>query len=103
MTMSNVEKRKWFPLALAPPRFPGNPHGATVTRWALKGVKVGPDGERIKLATRKVGGRRFTCQEWIDEFIERVSGERATAEVLSARRAEAIAAEERELDAEGIA
>lgn len=103
MTMSNVEKRRWFPLAMAPPRVPGNPHGATVIRWALKGVKVGPDGERIKLATRKVGGRRFTCQEWIDEFIEQVSGVRATTAVLSARRSEAIAAEERELDAEGIA
>lgn len=101
--MSEFEKRKWFPLALAPPRFPGNPHGATVTRWALKGVKVGINGERIKLATRKVGGRRFTCQEWIDEFIERVSGERATAEVLSARRAAAITAEGQELDAEGLA
>ncbi len=101
--MSKFEKRKWFPLALAPPRVPGNPHGATVTRWALKGVKVGPHGERIKLATRKVGGRRFTCQEWIDEFIERVSGEQATVEAISDRRAEAIAEDERELDAEGIA
>jgi hypothetical protein len=100
--MLDIEKQKWFPLALAPPRFPGNPHVATVARWALKGVKVGLNGERIKLATRKVGGRQFTCQDLIDEFIERVSGVRATDEVFSARRAAAIAADERELDAEGI-
>jgi hypothetical protein len=101
--MSEFKKRNWFPLALAPPRVPGNPHGATVTRWALKGVLVGPNGERIKLATRKVGGRRYTCQEWIDEFIERVSGERGTGEALSAQRAAAVTADEQELDAEGIA
>ena len=100
--MSEIEKRKWFPLALAPPRFPGKPHVATVTRWALKGVIVGSSGERVKLATRKVGGRRFTCDEWIDEFITRVSGERGAAEGLSRRRAEALAADGVELDAEGI-
>src|SRR5690349_895721 len=100
--MPESEILRWFPLALASPRVPGNPHGATLTRWALKGVVIGPSGGRVRLATRKVGGRRFTCQEWIDEFIDRVSGDRAAAEVLSRRRAAAITADERELDTEGI-
>ena len=54
--MSDIEKWKWFPLSVASSLIPGNPHPATVVRWALKGVKAGPNGERVKLATRKVGG-----------------------------------------------
>ena len=100
--MSNIEKREWFPLVLAPPLVPGAPHVGTIIRWALKGVKVGPSGERIKLATKKIGGRRFTSQESIEEFIERVSGEPAKQETLSRQRAEDIAAAERRLDAEGL-
>jgi hypothetical protein len=71
-------------------------------RWAMKGVVVGPSGERIRLATRKVGGRRFTCQQFIDEFIDCVSGNQGDAEMLTRRRSAAVAADERELDAEGI-
>jgi hypothetical protein len=101
--MSEMQTRKWLPLGLAASRIPGNPHCATVTRWALKGVIAGPNGRRIKLPTQKVGGRRYTCQAWIDEFIAHVSGRRATDEGMSAQRAADIAADEHELDMDGIA
>ncbi len=44
-------------------RIPGNPHTATVWRWALRGVRG------VKLDTLVVGGVRFTSEEAIARFL----------------------------------
>jgi len=96
--MTEIEKRKWFPLTRASPHFPGNPHGATLGRWALQGV--GPN--RVKLKTWKVGGRRYTSQEAIDEFVAQLSGEAEVAATHGRERAASLARDEQELDADGV-
>lgn len=55
------------PLAKAAREVPGQPHIATIVRWATRGVKG------VKLETIMVGGRRFTSVEAIARFIERLS------------------------------
>jgi hypothetical protein len=55
--------------------FPGrggkHVHKNTVIRWALSGVRG------VKLRTTRVGGRRFTCQQWASEFLAALNGEKA--------------------------
>lgn len=48
-------------------RIPGNPHCGTLRRWCHEGLRG------IVLETVLVGGRRFTSQEAITRFIERLS------------------------------
>lgn len=48
-------------------RIPGSPHCATVRRWCHEGL------HGVVLETVMVGGRRFTSQEAITRFIERLS------------------------------
>lgn len=53
---------------------PRNPSIPTRHRWAGSGV-VGPGGQRVKLATWKVGGRRVTTPEAVAEFLAQCTGE----------------------------
>jgi hypothetical protein len=92
------ETEQFIALAGASAHCAGRPHIGTLMRWAIKGV--GPN--HIKLETWKVGGRRYTTREAIDRFVARLSGTAAEAAVLSGRRAESVARDERELDADGI-
>lgn len=57
-----------FPVPEVPSMFPGRPAIQTVWRWIREGVP-GPNGERIKLDSFKVAGRRFVTRDAIDEFI----------------------------------
>ena len=57
-----------FPVPEVPSMFPGRPAIQTVWRWIRDGVP-GPNGERIKLASFKVAGRRFVTRDAIDEFV----------------------------------
>ena len=43
-------------------------HRATLWRWALKG------SNGVVLRTVKLGGSRCTCDAWLCEFIQRLSG-----------------------------
>ncbi len=45
---------------------PGRPHVNTVGRWGQRGVYG------IRLETIRLGGRRFTTEQWIDEFLEQL-------------------------------
>ena len=49
---------------------PGRPHITTMMRWSLRGIRG------IKLETILIGGRRFTSEEAIERFIERLSDTR---------------------------
>jgi len=89
---------RFFPLALASPFCVGRPHIGTLVRWALKGV--GPN--RVKLKTWKIGGRRFTTREAIDQFVAALNGNETVGNELSRGRAEARARDGRELDADGV-
>jgi hypothetical protein len=49
---------------------PGKPtHGATVWRWAAKGVRL-PNGQLVKLETCRIGGRQMTSRAALGRFIE---------------------------------
>lgn len=66
--MSQLEPSECFTPAEASRLFPGRPSVPTVVRWILSGV-IGPDGQRLKLASFKTGGRRFVTREAVAEFI----------------------------------
>jgi hypothetical protein len=90
--------RDYLSMAQASHLLPGRPHISTLHRWRLRGVRG------IRLQTCLVGGRRYTTEAWIAEFIDRSSGApgpAAPAENASRREA-AIRNAERELDDAGI-
>jgi hypothetical protein len=81
-------------------------HTATLTRWILSGVRA-RDGGRIKLEAKRLPGRWVVTDEAIDQFIERLTNDRAgaAAEVpvrTPAARSKAAVAASRELDRIGI-
>ena len=52
------------------PHRSGKPvHYNTIRRWVAKGVR-GPNGSRIRLQARKVGGVWYTSKTWLAEFEE---------------------------------
>lgn len=71
---------------------PGRPSNNTILRWMLVGI-VGPDGERLKLDSFKVAGRRYTTREAVAAFIAASNGEppapRETPADVARRSAEA--------------
>jgi hypothetical protein len=78
-------------------RSPSPPHLSTVLRWVFRGVGQ----PRVKLATVKVGGRRFTTAAAIADFIAATSGPLTRGH--AGRRREAAVCAEHELDADGVA
>lgn len=72
--MSQLDPSECFTPAEAARLFPGRPAIQTVTRWILSGI-IGPDGQRLKLASFKSGGRRYTTREAVAEFIAASNGE----------------------------
>ena len=60
-----------YPIEEAPNRLPRTNgkkiHRATVFRWAKNGIRG------VVLQTQLVGRRRFTCDEWVEMFLERVN------------------------------
>lgn len=51
-------------------------HRATAFRHMLTGVARG--GERVRLKTLVVGGRRFTTRQWIAEFVATLNRDNPT-------------------------
>ena len=66
-----------FPVNQVPSLLPGNPSQSTVWRWLREGVP-GPDGKQMKLASYKVGHRRFVTRDAIDAFILASNGGTST-------------------------
>jgi hypothetical protein len=56
------------------------PPPATWRRWVRSGLK-GRDGTRIKLRTLKVGGRLFSAEEHVREFVWATSNVSADVEL----------------------
>ncbi len=61
----------WVPLTQIGEFLGHDVHPGTTHRWRLKGVIH--NGERIKLAVRKIGSRFFTSEEAVRTFIERLN------------------------------
>jgi hypothetical protein len=49
-----------------------SPHRSTVVRWSTKGV-LDRAGQRVKLQTKRIGGRYYSHPDWVREFIDRIS------------------------------
>jgi hypothetical protein len=47
-------------------------HPATVLRWVLRGL-LAPDGRRVRLAARRVGGSWCTTAEAVERFLAALS------------------------------
>lgn len=77
---------------------PGNPHYATLFRWAQKGCRG------VRLESALIGGIRYTSREALDRFILACSGDSAPIPILATpkQRQRQIAAAERELGEAGI-
>lgn len=65
---------------------PGRPSTNAIWRWCRKGV-LARSGERVHLEHRRVGGRIFTSERWVDEFGQRLAD--ADTEYFGERAAEA--------------
>ena len=48
--------------------FPGRPSTTTLNRFCAKGVR-GPGGQRVVLASMKVGGVRYTSAAAVHQFL----------------------------------
>jgi hypothetical protein len=57
-----------------PPRNGRRVHASTVMRWGSDGV-IGPDGERIRLATLRVGGRRLITLDALEDFLAKLNAD----------------------------
>lgn len=64
----SVDLLNSFPVPEVPSMFPGRPAIQTVWRWIRDGIP-GANGERIKLASFKVAGRRFVTRDAIEDFV----------------------------------
>jgi hypothetical protein len=78
------------------PHYP--PHLATVCRWAFVGV----GDPRVRLATIKIGGRRYTTASAIAAFIAATSHAATLPSRPAAEPAVTVIQAERELDAAGV-
>lgn len=58
-----AEREKLISLVEAARLLPVRPHASTLSRWASVGVNG------LRLATTKVGGRRYTTQSDLERFL----------------------------------
>ncbi len=58
-------------LTEAAKKLPSRPGVSTLHRWAADGLQ----GGRIRLRTLKVGGKRFTTEVWLHDFVRALNGE----------------------------
>jgi hypothetical protein len=68
MSSDVFDPRDCLPLSEVGACFPKRPSPATLWRWVLSGVK-GPNGERIKLQSIRIAGRRYVRRSAVAEFI----------------------------------
>ena len=61
-----------FRIADLPDAIPGRPSVQAIWRWILTGI-LDSGGERIRLASTKIGGRRVVSRVNLDEFIARLN------------------------------
>jgi hypothetical protein len=74
---------------------------AAVWVWVGKGLK-GPDGERVKLRTKRIGARRKTRRRWLADFQARLDGTPGAGNGRPARGRPSAALEEQRRLAERL-
>ncbi len=94
--MSVTLNESLLTLKAAAKLLPGNPHYATLFRWAQKGCR----GRRLE--TILVGGIRYTSREALERFIADSSGTPAPILATSKQRQRQIATAKAELAKAGI-
>jgi Protein of unknown function (DUF1580) len=75
--MIDIEREKLLSLSAAallipPARTGKKTHQSTLLRWILQGSK-GPNGERVRLKGRRIGGRWMVSREAIQRFMDRLT------------------------------
>ena len=87
--MADPFRDELLSLAEAARRLTTHPHVSTLWRWHLRGVAG------VRLRTIVIGGRRYTTEPFVEEFLARVndlrSGGEAPESDLRARKREAAA------------
>ena len=97
--MIDLHDGNWLTFAQAAQSLPGRPHVSTIARWAARSIGG------VKLATVKIGGRRFVNRRALEEFsaATTAAADKQPAPACSTgRREREIQAVERELDRAGI-
>ena len=96
--MSVTLNESLLTLKAAAKLLPGNPHYATLFRWAQKGCRG------VRLESALIGGIRYTSREALDRFIVACSGGGSPAPIVATpkQRQRQIAAAERELSEAGL-
>lgn len=67
-----TDNAAYIPLSQAPNVVPGRPAINAIWRWCRLGVKS-RSGERVRLEHRRVGGKIYTTQAWIDSFLSQIT------------------------------
>lgn len=93
---------------------PGRPSANAIWRWCRKGVKSRA-GERVRLEHIRVGGKIFTCPDWLNQFFSKLAASDADyfsettpavqvkrSSVNNGQREKRIAQAEKRLEAAGI-
>jgi len=73
-----IDQSELIVLADAYKLFPRGVSWRTIYKFRSHGVRM-PDGSNLKLYCRKIGGRYFTCAQWINEFLAAQNGGELTA------------------------
>lgn len=94
--MHGFGDKKHILLSKASKLIPGNPHQSTPIRWHYKGL--GPNG--VRLEAWRVGGRKFTSEEAIRRFFDRLNADRRERAPTCDTVNSAVDVAERELDEE---
>lgn len=79
-----------LPLSKVAEHLPPGPGGKklsypTIWRWALRGI-IAQDGERIRLETTQIGGRRMTSLEAIERWMARLAPTESAKPLQAGRR-----------------
>lgn len=97
--MIDISNEDLLTLSEAAKLLPGHPHLSTIHRWRLRGARG------VRLETVVIGGRRYTSQSALEEFVAKTTAASDGSSVSiqhCGSRANAIAQAEKELSADGI-
>ncbi len=69
--MIDITTERLIPIEKAGEELPHRPHRSTIWRWACQGLNG------LVLETIRLGGRRFTSQQALKRFLERLNAGQA--------------------------
>lgn len=72
IALSSESQDQSYRVTDLPTIIPGGASRQTVWRWILAGI-LDPNGQRVRLKSTKVGGRRVVSRRDLDEFVARLN------------------------------